>query len=162
MGSLYRLIPVYFPGYYIPNFTPIAAIALLGGTLLNRKLSAVLIPLLALLLSDMIIGFHSYMPAVYISFTITAIIGFAVRKNVSILSVFSASIASSLIFYFITNLAVWYSSPFYTQDISGLTRCYIMGLPFLRNEAIGDLFFNSAFFGIYYLACRKFTILAKV
>jgi hypothetical protein len=43
----------------------------------------------------------------------------------------------------------------------GLAKCYILALPFLNNGIIGDLFFNSVFFGIYYFACRRFVALAK-
>ena len=88
-------------------------------------------------LSDLIIGFHKYMLAVYFTFSISVLLGFIVRRNIKILSVFSASLVSSLIFFIITNFAVWYASPFYSQDISGLMRCYILGLPFLNNGVIG-------------------------
>ena len=57
-GAVMRLIPHW------PNFTPIAAIALFGGTFLKRKDLAFLVPVVAMLLSDLIIGFHSTMFAV--------------------------------------------------------------------------------------------------
>src|ERR1035438_6075539 len=57
-----RLIPHY------PNFTAVGAIALFGGAYLpNRKL-AFAVPFVAMLLTDLIIGFHHTMWAVYLSF----------------------------------------------------------------------------------------------
>jgi hypothetical protein len=155
-AAFFRLIPHW------PNFTPVAAIALFGGTYLNRKAFAFIIPLLALFISDLIIGFHSFMPAVYVSFIIIVALGFIVRKNTGIASVLTASVASSLIFFIVTNFAVWYSSPFYTQNLSGLITCYTMGLPFLNNGIAGDLFFNSALFGVFYLARQRYSILATI
>ena len=156
IGSLFRLVP------HLPNFTPIAAIAIFSGTYLNKKILAFIIPLLSLLLSDMILGFYSYMPAVYFSVGISVMLGFAIRNNVKVLSVLTVSLSSSVIFYIITNFAVWYSSPFYAQNLSGLTRCYVLGLPFLNNGVLGDICFSSLFFGIYYFATRRYAILAKV
>ena len=54
-AALMRLIPHW------PNFTPIAATALFGGTFLKRKELAFLIPVSAMLLSDLVLGFHSSM-----------------------------------------------------------------------------------------------------
>src|ERR1035441_6812836 len=101
MGSLFRLLPHW------PNFTPIAAIAIFSGTYINKKIFAFIIPILCLLLSDMIIGFHTYMLAVYLGFSISVLLGFVVRNNIRILSILTASLASSLLFFIITNFAVW-------------------------------------------------------
>lgn len=154
IGSFLRLIPHW------PNFTPIAAIALFGGTFFNKKFLAFFIPFVALLISDLIIGFHEYMLAVYISFAITVSLGFLLRKNIGILSMLTTSVVSSVIFFLITNFAVWLSSPFYTQNIHGLLNCYYMGLPFINNMILGDVFYNSIFFAIYIFSIRKFTVLA--
>ncbi len=156
IGSLLRLIPHW------PNFTPIAAIALFGGAHLNKKVLAIIIPTISLLLSDLLLGFHNYMLAVYFSFILTVFLGFIVKKKISILTVFSASLVSSILFFLITNFAVWYFSPYYTGNLTGLMTCYTMGLPFLNNGILGDLLFNSVFFGIYYLAYKRFSFFAKV
>src|SRR3989338_3012500 len=43
---------------HLPNFAPIGAIALFGGAMLPKKLS-VITPLMAMIVSDLIIGLHS-------------------------------------------------------------------------------------------------------
>mgnify|MGYP006117236873 FL=1 len=48
-----RLIP------HAPNFTPLGAMALLSGAFVKDIRVSLLIPLIAMLLSDAIIGFHS-------------------------------------------------------------------------------------------------------
>ena len=48
--ALSRLIPHW------PNFTPVMAIALVGGATLSRRSLAILVPLLAMVLSDVALG----------------------------------------------------------------------------------------------------------
>ena len=59
IGLLFRLIP------HPANFSPIFAIALFGGTYLADRRLALIIPLAALFISDLFIGFYS--PVVMIS-----------------------------------------------------------------------------------------------
>ena len=162
-GAVMRLIPHW------PNFTPIAAIALFGGTYFTKKYLAFIIPFAALLLSDLIIGFHNDMIAVYASFAIVVVLGFYLRKNIKIGSVLGASIGSSIIFFLITNFAAWLGNPLYPQSFIGLIESYTAGLMFFNdgsygisyflNSVLGGVFFNAVFFGSFYLAQQKFQFL---
>src|SRR3990167_3832661 len=143
-----RLLP------HPPNFAPIAAMALFGGAYLNPRY-AILVPLLALFLSDFFIGFYSpvVMASVYGSFALVGLIGMWLRKRKSPGNVIAAAIGSSLLLFLITNFAVWAAGA-YARDLSGLVQSYIMGVPFLRGTLSGDLFYTAVFFGGYELALR--------
>lgn len=164
-GAFMRLIPHW------PNFTPIAAMALFGGTYLSRKYLAFLLPIAAMFVSDLLLGFHSYMLAVYIAFAITVMIGFVLRRKVNVGNVIGASLASSVIFFLITNFAAWLASPIYPANAIGLMEAYIAGLAFFNdgsygisfflNTVLGGLFYNGLFFGVFYLARQRFPVLAK-
>ncbi|NQV02341.1 MAG: hypothetical protein HQ542_06835, partial [Bacteroidia bacterium] len=84
-AALMRLLPHW------PNFTPVAAMALFAGTYFERKQFAFAIPIAALFLSDLVLGFHAIMPAVYLSFVITVVIGATIRKHISVRNVVLAS-----------------------------------------------------------------------
>jgi hypothetical protein len=165
LAAILRLLPHW------PNFTPIAAMALFAGTYMDRKQYAFGIPIAAMFLSDLFIGFHANMPAVYLGFAITVLIGMAMKRRVNIQTVFLASIASSTIFFLITNFSSWIASPFYPQTLSGLMACYIAGLAFFRdtahgisffgNDVLSTLFFSAVFYGIFYLAEMRFPVLDK-
>ncbi len=147
LAAAVRLLP------HLPNFTPIAAMALFGGAYFGKKKLAFIVPLIALFLSDIVLGFHSAMWAVYAGFVITGIIGVFVGKKVSVLSVFLGAIASSVLFFLITNFAVWITTSFaYPQTFSGLMLCYEMALPFFRNEILGTLVYSGILFGVYEFA----------
>ena len=165
VAALIRLLPHW------PNFTPIAAMALFAGTYFDRKQYAFAIPIAAMFISDLVIGLHANMPAVYLSFVITVLIGMAIRKKVNVGSVRLASLSSAVIFFLITNFASWLASPFYPQTAAGLGECYIAGLMFFRdttngfsfflNDLLGTTFFSAVFYGAFYLVEMRFPVLDK-
>lgn len=156
VAAFSRLLP------HLPNMTPVAAIALFGGSFINRKFLAFLLPVAALFISDLFLGFYPEMYAVYISFIITVSIGKILNKKISAISIISASFASSVIFFIITNFAVWMSARFaYPASLAGLGLCYEAALPFFRNEVFGTVVYNTLFFGTFLLAKNRFPILAS-
>ncbi|MPR36504.1 DUF6580 family putative transport protein [Salmonirosea aquatica] len=158
-AALSRLVPHPF------NFTPIGAIALFGGAHFSRKYLAFLVPLSAMLISDLIIGFHDSMWAVYLAFILTVGIGMGVLQKITVGRVFGSALLSSVLFFLITNFAVWYgASGFYPQTLAGLGACYVAALQFYQqdvfgnlflNTVMGDLFFSAVLFGTYELVKRK-------
>jgi len=156
IASFARILPHW------PNVTPIAAMALFGGVYFNRKIIAFLIPLIALLLSDFIIGFHNTMWSVYAAFIITVGIGLIIRNKVNSKSIIIASLSSSVLFFIITNFAVWCTGMVgYPMNFSGLMLCYDAALPFFRNEILGTLGYNLVFFVSFYLLQANFRIFSK-
>ncbi len=135
------------------NVSPIAALALFGGAYLGRKY-AIVIPLIAMLVSDLFLGFHASMPLVYIGFFLTGIIGIWLSKRKTIAFVASGTLFSSLLFYILTNFNYWYATSLYPKNIAGLYQSYFNALPFFRNSLIGDLFYVGLFFGAYELGLR--------
>lgn len=165
LATFSRLLP------HPPNFAPITAIALLGGALYTDRKMAFIVPFAAMLLSDVIIGFHNTMGSVYMAFGLIVIIGFTLRNNMKISSVILASLASSILFFLITNFSVWYGSTFYPQNISGLLASYYSAIPFygnnffgsfFMNTIMGDLFYSALLFGLYYIAQLNFPQLKPI
>ena len=130
----------------IPNFSPIASVALFSGFYFSNKKLAIIIPISCMLISDFIIGFHSLMWAVYLSFSIIVLLGFFMKKA-SPKKVILNSIWSSILFFIITNFAVWAAGSFYSKDISGLTLCFTMGLPFFKYTLLSSIIFSTILFG---------------
>jgi hypothetical protein len=141
-----RLIP------HPANFTPIAAIALFSGVYLDKKYFLI-IPVAAMLLGDIFLGFHSTMIWVYGSFAVIALLGLWLKSHKNIGCIFGTTLVSSIVFFIITNFGVWLSG-WYGYSFSGLVECYTMAIPFFRNSVAGDLFYVAAMFGIYELVSR--------
>lgn len=141
-----RLIP------HPANFTPIAAIALFSGVYLNKKYFLV-IPVAAMLLSDIFLGFHQTMIWVYGSFAVIALIGLWLKSHKNAGYIFGTTLVSSIIFFVITNFGVW-ATGYYGYSSSGLAECYTMAIPFFKNSVAGDLVYVTAMFGIYELVAH--------
>lgn len=160
IAAISRLFP------HIPNFTPIAAMALFGGVHFKDKASAFLVPLVAMFISDCILelltgwGFHNTMVYVYISIALVTFIGTYVKRNVSVQSVLLASISSSVLFFIITNFGVWAAQGF-PAGAAGLSATYVSGIPFFAPTLAGDLFYSGILFGLFYLVQRRLPSLVK-
>lgn len=142
IAAVLRLLP------HPPNFAPIAAMALFGGTYLNKRYAFV-VPLVAMFVSDLFLGLHATMSFVYGSFLLSGIIGILIRSNKKAQTIIFASIFSSIIFYLITNFGVWLVSGLYPKTFNGLLQSYTYALPFFRNTVLGDLVYTGLFFGGY-------------
>ena len=141
--SLSRLIP------HPPNFTPILGMAVFSGAIINKRFFAYLVPLLAMLLSDLYLGFHASMPIIYFSLAICVLIGTFIEARVTTLNSFLSISLGVLAFFLITNFMVWYGSGMYESSISGLLTCYFMGLPFVQNTFISSILYGMGAFLIY-------------
>ena len=91
-----RLIP------HPPNFTPILGMAVFSGAIINHKLVAYIIPLAAMLLSDLYLGFHASMPIIYFSLAVCVLIGTLIESKVSILNSILSLSFGVLLFFLIT------------------------------------------------------------
>ncbi len=145
LGAIFlRLTP------HVPNVAPIGALALFSGFIMPN-VGGFLLPLVAMIISDMFLGFHSTISYVYGSFILITGIGYLLHKKATLIEVGLGSFTGSVLFFIITNFGVWMTSSLYEKNMSGLLRSYMMGLPFLRNTLIGDLFYNAIFFISYIL-----------
>jgi len=133
-----RLVP------HPPNFAPIGGLALFSGSHFKKKI-ALLIPLAAMLISDVFLGFHNTMIYVYASFFLAVLIGRLIKNN-RWRSLALASLTSSVLFFLITNFGVWLSYSMYPKTLDGLFQSYLMGLPFFRNTILSDFFYTFSFF----------------
>ena len=142
VAAALRLVP------HPPNFTPIGAMALFSGAYLGRKgVIAFAAPLGALLLSDLVLGIYRGMPTVYFSVALVVIIGWLSLRRTSPLRIGAAAIASSVLFFVVTNFGMWLSSGFYPRTLAGLEACYVAAIPFFQNTVAGDLFYATLLFG---------------
>lgn len=135
------------------NFAPIAAIAIFGGAILPRKW-AVILPLGAMIVSDLIIGLHPLVLYTWGSFLLIALISNKTLKNIRPTNVALTSVMASVLFFVITNFGVWMQGLMYPMTASGLINCYINAIPFFRNTLLGDLVYTGLLFGIFALASK--------
>ena len=150
LAAITRLIP------HPPNFTPIIAIGLFGGAYIQSRSLAILIPIIAMFLSDIFLGYHGTIYWVYGSLLMVGIVGIFLQNNINIKNCIASASCGSLLFYIITNFGVWLTSGYYPKNLDGLIACYTLALPFFGNTLAGSLFYCAILFGGYEILKLKF------
>lgn len=140
---------------HINNFAAITAVAIFAGSQLPKK-QALLVPLGARLISDIFLGFFHWqiMLAVYAAHALGVLIGAWIKNSKTQTTKWSkilvSGLASSILFFLITNFALLYS--FYPHTWQGILQSYINGLPFLQGSVLGDALYTLGIFAVYELA----------
>lgn len=145
----------------LPNVSPLAAIALFGAVYFRNKAMALAVPLIALFITDLFLGFHGTMAFVYGSFVLIGILGLTLRDKIRLLPVTLTALGASTIFFIVTNFGVWLGTTYYPKTLAGLASCYTAGIPFFHLTILGDLFFVGVLFGGFALLKQRFPVLAK-
>lgn len=145
-----RLLP------HMPNAAPIAASALFAGTVLHRRALAPLVPLIALAISDSVIGFDGWRITLvtYAASVVPALLPMLSPRLRAPFMFVPIMALCSLIFFAVTNFGVWAFSGMYPLTFEGLTTCYIAALPFLRHTLAGDMAWAIALFGSAWIVRR--------
>ncbi|MCY4611198.1 MAG: hypothetical protein OXC38_05815 [Gammaproteobacteria bacterium] len=138
---LSRLIP------HPPNFTPVLAAALFCGTLYARPSHALLIPLLGMAAGDLVLGLHDQIWAVYLAVALCVGLGRWMLRPPGVLTTVTAGVSGSVLFFLLTNLAVWLQGDLYPLTAAGLLACYVAAIPFFHHTLIATLMFGLALLG---------------
>lgn len=146
-----RLLP------HPPNMTAVAALALFSGAYFSDRWLAYVVPLLALVLSDLALGLYTHMEIQYLAFALVVGLGsWALRERRGALRVAGTGLLACSLFFVITNLGVWAFSGMYPLSAAGLTACYIAAIPFFGNALLGDALYSLILFGGFYLLEQRF------
>ena len=132
--AMSRIIP------HPPNFTPILATAIMAPMLIKDRWYGIAIPIVAMFISDVIIGFHPNQFVIY-SIILTIALVTPMRKNYATLGVMA--LGGSVWFFVATNLAVWGILDLYPKTIEGLFTCYTLAIPFFKNTLISTFLFTG-------------------
>ncbi len=155
-----RLLP------HLWNMTPVFAVLFFLTYFLGFRYSF-FAGFIIMTVSDYFIGFYEIkvMLSVYAAFIISSLVAFLTKQSRSYHKILLLSVLGSLIFYFITNSAVWLFTPYYSPDISGLAQSLLAGLPFLKNSILGNAFYSILLFALYdfylYLSSKNYFLVRQ-
>lgn len=155
LSTLFRIIPHPY------NFTPITGIALFGGANFARKRDAFSATFIAMFISDLVLGFHSSMIAVYGCLALIVLLGASLRNSKGMVRLWTASFSGSILFFVVTNFSVWAFENMYAKTWAGFVECYVAALPFFQSSVLGDLFFVTFLFGSFALLAKRFRALKE-
>ncbi len=147
LAALSRLVPHPW------NFSPLEAMALFAGAHIGRRWLSTLVPLLALFVSDLFLGFYEGIWVTYLCFALIALAGRGLRNaGASRIAVFG--LASATGFFIVSNFSVWALGTMYPHTAAGLLSCYVSAIPYFHNQLAGMAFYSLVLFGGYALVQR--------
>ena len=139
---------------HTPNFTPVLAILLFFSMTFDKKY--LFIPFLAILVSDIALQYFSggsylFSPiflSIYMIYIVIALATYYLNKNITLLNVGINSIAAPVLFFLLSNFAVWIfnGGQFYPYTLTGLLACYTAAIPFFHNTLISTVCFSYILF----------------
>ncbi|MFZ1081634.1 MAG: DUF6580 family putative transport protein [Candidatus Kryptoniota bacterium] len=161
MNILFALVLILFAAFsrlipHAPNFTPLISTALFAGAYLQKRF-AFIVPLAALLVSDLVIGFYGFgsMAFVYGSFLLIVALGLTMQARVSTIRIAGFSVVGAVLFFILTNFGMWIiPNSIYPKTFTGLVECYTMAIPFFGNTFLSALIYSAVMFGVYETAER--------
>jgi hypothetical protein len=171
----FRVLRVDLAPEVLPNFSPLMAAALCGAVFIPGWLGMI-VPVLALLISDAALNTHYGEPVISSQllwtlpcYLIAVGFGWILReRRAGFWSILGGTLLSSVIFYVVTNTGSWLGFTAYPQNLAGWVQSLTVGLPgypptwtFFRNSLISDLLFAAFFVAVErVLAPRKAAVIA--
>ncbi len=138
------------------NVTPMAAVSLAAGAIFPSMFLAASVPVVALAVGNLFLPPHDSLAMALI---VAAALGWPVvlgrlgllggtGRDTRWFAVIGGALASSLVFYFSTNVAFWLLTDMYPKSAAGLIACLTAALPFHRWMPVGDIAWSLAVFGL--------------
>lgn len=131
------------------HLVPMAALGLFTGSVMVNSRWAYFIPLAGMFLSDIGLSLFTQTPGFY---GFSQLINYAALASVVLLGrglqqrnavqIGAYTISGTLLFFIISNFSTFMSG-YYGYSIDGLRECYIMAIPFYKNEMATSFFVNS-------------------
>ena len=163
---------------FLPNFSALESLALFGGAYIAMRSVAILIPLLAMFVSDLVINntiarsffpdqegiviFSEYMIWNTIAIIAIVLFGRLFLKKMNLLNGVFGILGATAIFWIISNIGAWLSSGLFPLTFAGMMENFAFALPFLKNSLLGNLVFGLILFGSFELFARTFPQLVAV
>ncbi len=150
------------------GFSPVIAIGLFSGMLINDKSKSFFLPLIAVFASDMIIellyaagafpysGLYSYQFVNYSLLLATTLVGWALKGR-NYTSLIVGSFTAPTLFFLLSNFVAWKidTHNMYPNTIDGLLNSYVNGLPFYRNALAATFIFLPGILIAYNYIIKK-------
>jgi hypothetical protein len=136
---------------------------LFSAATFRSRLQGWLVPLAALMISDYAVtqivwhGQYTWVrPGTWAAFSLVGLLGWTLRSKITVTRTAGAAFGGAIVFFIVSNFAVWAGDVLYPHTLTGLAACYTAAIPFFRNDVAGNLVYCAAMFGSnHLLAVRR-------
>ena len=136
-----------------PNIAAVTGVTLLAGFALRNIWLALLVPIGAMALADIVLGWYPGVLATYAGMAAGIFIARGLLPKLTVLRLVATTFFASLAFFVLSNFGTWLEG-WYGYTWEGLVACYIAAIPFWQNSLIADFTSTALAFGLFLLAQR--------
>jgi hypothetical protein len=163
-----RVIAPLSPDFkVIANFSGVGAVAIFGGAYFRNYLTAFLLPIFILFLSDLGLvlsmgkdyGFYDGWYYTYIAFALMVLVAKLIINRPNVQGVIGASLVGVFIHWIVSDFGVWFGSSFYPQTLAGFWACLVAAIPYELNFLYGTLAYAALMFAAFEGLKLKYPVL---
>ena len=154
----------------LANYSPLAAMALFGGAHFNGKIKQFLFPLLALLISDIVLFetvykqyghgfFYSGWYWVYGAFILMVACGKFIITKIKFPNIAVAIVIAVFIHWIVTDIPVWFYGTKYPKTWGGFNDCMFAAVPFELRLLVATIVYSAIMFGTFDRVKKSFPVL---
>ncbi len=136
-----------------PNIAAVTGVTLLAGYALRNIWLALLVPIAAMGLADLVLGWYPGVLATYVGMAAGVLIARGLLPKLTVPRLIATTFLASLAFFVLSNFGTW-TEGWYGYTWDGLVACYIAAIPFWQNSLIADFTSTALAFGLFLLARR--------
>jgi hypothetical protein len=141
-----------------PNVAAVTGVTLLAGYVLRNIWLALLVPIGAMVLADLVLGWYPGVLATYAGMAAGVFIARGLLPRLTVPRLVATPFLASLAFFVLSNFGTWLEG-WYGYTWAGLVACYIAAIPFWQNSLIADFISTALAFGLFLLARRAFPLI---
>jgi hypothetical protein len=136
-----------------PNIAAVTGVTLLAGFALRNLWLALLVPVGAMALADLVLGWYPAVLATYAGMAAGVFIARGLLPRLRVLRLLATTFLASLAFFIVSNFGTW-AEGWYGYTWDGLVACYIAALPFWQNSLMADFISTALAFGSFVFGRR--------
>lgn len=137
-----------------PNIAAVTGVTLLAGFAIRNIWLALAVPIAAMALADMVLGWYPGVLATYAGMAAGVFLARGVLlPKLTALRLVGTTFAASLAFFVLSNFGTWLEG-WYGYTLEGLVACFVAAIPFWQNSLIADFTSTALVFGLFLLAQR--------
>lgn len=155
----------------IANYSAVGALAMFGGAYFSNNLKSFSFPIATLLFSDILLSLTVYKSSsngllyegwywVYGAFALMVLTSKFIMKKVNVFSFLTATLATVMIHWIVTDFGIWYGSAFYPQTLAGFWNVLAAAIPFEFRFLYGTMGYGVVMFGIFEALKVKYPVLS--
>lgn len=147
LGAVSRLL--HLP----PNIAAVTGVTLLAGFALRNVWLALAVPIAAMALADLVLGWYNEVVFTYLGMAAGVFLARALLHPLTPLRLIGTTFLASLAFFILSNLGVFISG-YYGYTLDGFIACFVAAIPFWQNSLIADFTSTALAFGVFLLVQR--------